>query len=78
MLPRVPGFVDAGGVMLNHVPFGPDDRTRHLTGAGVAFNRAVAHGSAMRAAWAWKLGPEDAQADKDRSGRGWIVIGRTF
>lgn len=78
VLPQVLAFVDAGGVKLIHDPFGPGDRTRYLSGAGVGFNLAESHGFAVRAAWAWKLGPEDAQADKDRSGRGWIIIGKTF
>jgi len=78
VLPQVLAFVDAGGVKLIHDPFGPGDRTRYLSGAGLGFNLAESHGFALRAAWAWKIGPEDVQADKDRSGRGWILIGKTF
>ncbi len=76
--PQLLAFVDTGGVKLIHDPFAPGDHTRHLSGAGLGFNIAESHGFAVRAAWAWKIGPEDAQADKDRSGRGWILIGKTF
>lgn len=76
--PQVLAFVDTGGVRLIHDPFVQGDDYRTLSGAGVGFNIAEAHGFAVRGAWAWKLGPEDAQADRDRSGRGWILIGKTF
>lgn len=76
--PQLVAFVDTGGVKLNHDPFAPGDAYRFLSGAGLGLNLAEAHGFALRAAWAWQLGPEAAQADKDRSGRGWILIGKTF
>lgn len=72
------GFVDTGGVKLNHDPFAAGDRYRFLSGAGLGANVLAAHGFVLRAVWAWQIGPAAAQADKDRSGRGWILIGKTF
>lgn len=77
--PQVLVFVDTGGAKLNHDPFVPGgERYRFLSGTGIGFNLVEAHGFAVRGAWAWQLGPESAQADRDRSGRGWILVGKTF
>lgn len=76
--PQLLAFVDTGGVKLDHDPFTPGDPYRFLSGAGLGVNLFESHGIALRAAWAWQIGPEDAQADKDRSGRGWILLGKTF
>ena len=76
--PQLLAFVDTGGVKIDHDRFQPGDAWRFLSGTGLGLNVAERHGFELRAAWAWKLGPEDAQADKDRSGRGWILIGKTF
>lgn len=76
--PQLLAFVDTGGVKLDHDRFQPGDAYRFLSGAGLGLNIAERHGFELRAAWAWKIGPEDAQADRDRSGRGWLLIGKTF
>ena len=76
--PQLLAFVDTGGVKINHDPFAPGDSYRFLSGTGIGFNLLEAHGFTVRASWGWKLGPEAAQADTDRGGRGWILIGKTF
>lgn len=76
--PVLLAFVDTGGVRPDHDRFQPGDAWRFLSGTGLGVNVAERHGFQLSAAWAWQLGPEDAQADKDRSGRGWILIGKTF
>jgi hemolysin activation/secretion protein len=78
LAPVLLAFVDTGGVQPDRDRLRPGDDWRFLSGTGIGMTLAERHGFELNAAWAWQIGPEDAQADKDRSGRGWILIGKTF
>ena len=73
-------FVDGGHVNAYHnVPAGYVGATgRSLYGAGVGVNWSNQANWVARAHYAWKIGPEDAVSDTDRSGRFWFQIYKFF
>ncbi len=73
-------FVDGGHVNAYHnVPAGYVGAAgRSLYGAGVGVNWSNQANWVARAHYAWKIGPEDAVSDTDRSGRFWFQIYKFF
>ena len=73
-------FVDGGHVNAYHnVPAGYVGAAgRSLYGAGVGVNWSTQANWVARAHYAWKIGPEDAVSDTDRSGRFWFQIYKFF
>ena len=73
-------FVDGGHVNAYHnVPAGYVGAAgRSLYGAGVGVNWSNQANWVVRAHYAWKIGPEDAVSDTDRSGRFWFQIYKFF
>ena len=73
-------FVDGGHVNAYHnVPAGYVGAVgRSLYGAGVGVNWSNQANWVARAHYAWKIGPEDAVSDTDRSGRFWFQIYKFF
>ena len=73
-------FVDGGHVNAYHN--GPAGYVgaagRSLYGAGVGVNWSNQANWVARAHYAWKIGPEDAVSDTDRSGRFWFQIYKFF
>ena len=73
-------FVDGGHVNVYHnAPAGYVGAAgRSLYGAGVGVNWSNQANWVARAHYAWKIGPEDAVSDTDRSGRFWFQIYKFF
>ena len=73
-------FVDGGHVNVSHnAPAGYVGAAgRSLYGAGVGVNWSNQANWVARAHYAWKIGPEDAVSDTDRSGRFWFQIYKFF
>ena len=73
-------FADGGHVNVYHsVPVGYVGAAgRSLYGAGVGVNWSNQANWVARAHYAWKIGPEDAVSDTDRSGRFWFQIYKFF
>ena len=73
-------FADGGHVNVYHnVPAGYVGAAgRSLYGAGVGVNWSNQANWVARAHYAWKIGPEDAVSDTDRSGRFWFQIYKFF
>ena len=73
-------FADGGHVNVYHnAPAGyVGAASRSLYGAGVGVNWSNQANWVARAHYAWKIGPEDAVSDTDRSGRFWFQIYKFF
>ena len=73
-------FADGGHVNVYHnAPAGYVGAAgRSLYGAGVGVNWSNQANWVARAHYAWKIGPEDAVSDTDRSGRFWFQIYKFF
>lgn len=73
-------FADGGHVNVYHnAPAGYVGAVgRSLYGAGVGVNWSNQANWVARAHYAWKIGPEDAVSDTDRSGRFWFQIYKFF
>ena len=73
-------FADGGHVNLYHngLPGYVGAAGRSLYGAGVGVNWSNQANWVARAHYAWKIGPEDAVSDTDRSGRFWFQIYKFF
>ena len=73
-------FADGGHVNLYHngLPGYAGKTARSLYGAGVGVNWSNQANWVARAHYAWKIGPEDAVSDTDRSGRFWFQIYKFF
>lgn len=70
------GFVDTGAVRLAHDPWFAGDNHEYRSGYGAAISWTLPDSLIVKATYARKLGPQDATAAPDRSGRFWFQIAK--
>lgn len=65
-------FYDYGSVIVNKDPYSTDPNRRSLTALGLGLLWTRDWDYALRLDYAWKVGGEQATADRDKSGRVWL------
>lgn len=76
---QVAAFYDRGRAILNHHSWnGAGENQRTLSGAGIGFIWNQPNQYMLRLDYAWKIGREEATADKDKNGRLWLQSVKYF
>lgn len=72
------GFVDAGAVKFAKNPWFTGSNTAHRSGVGAGLAWTSPNNFLVKATYAHKLGDQDVTSERDRDGRFWFQIAKTF
>lgn len=72
------GFVDAGAVKFAKNPWFAGPNVAHRSGVGAGLAWTSPNNFLVKATYAHKLGDQDVTSDRDRDGRFWFQIAKTF
>ena len=72
------GFVDAGAVKFAKNPWFTGSNAAHRSGVGAGLAWTSPNNFLVKATYAHKLGDQDVTSERDRDGRFWFQIAKTF
>jgi hemolysin activation/secretion protein len=72
------GFVDTGAVRLAHDPWFDGPNVARRSGAGAGLSWTWPNNLLAKATYAHKLGDQDVTSQRDREGRYWFQLAKTF